>query len=183
MPVSLLSFEASPENCNAALKWKVSSEQQTKQYDIEYSTNGTDFTKVATVNSNHSDSESLYQYNYALASAATHFFRLKIIADNGSYTYSETLNINKECIGSFSVNLSPNPVRENLYATIVIPVAGNVNMRILNPAGALIYKEAKTLNAGENKFRLDFINTLPKGVYILRVENEHVIITKRIVKI
>ena len=183
LPVGLLSFEASPENSTAALKWKMSSEQQIKQYDIEYSSNGNDYTTVASVNSNHSDSESLYQYNYALTSAATHFFRLKIIANNGSYTYSQVLNVNKECVGSFSVNLSPNPVAENLYITIMQPLAGTTNIRILNPAGALIYKDSKTLNAGENKFKLDIINTLPKGVYLLRAENEHVIITKRFVKI
>lgn len=183
LPVGLISFEANPENCNANIKWKISNEQQIKEYQLEYGADSNNFRTVATISSNHSNNESNYQFNYALGSSTSHFFRLKIIAENGNYTYSQVIRVDKACVANFSLNVSPNPVSENLYVTIVQPLQGNTNIRILNHAGAIIYKESKTLNAGENKFLLNFVNQLPKGAYIIRAENEHVVLTKRFVKL
>ena len=181
LPINLISFEGDA-NCSADLRWKTSDEQHTKQYDVEYSTDGIHFTAVASVNSNKSNTESLYQYNYVLGSGTDYFFRLKVINDNGSSFYSEVISLTKQCTGSFSVNISPNPVAEYIYVTIMQPVAGNTTIRIINAAGALVYKEVKKLDAGENKIQLPLTKKLSKGVYILKAENEHVMIVKKFIK-
>lgn len=182
LPIELISFEGNAANCNANLKWKTNNEQHRKQYDVEYSTDGINFSAVTSVNSNKSNTESLYQYSYALGSNTNYFFRLKVINDDGSSFYSEVISLTKQCTGSFSLNISPNPVSENLYVTIMQPLAGNTTIRIINAAGALVYKEIKNLHAGENKFPLSLTKKLSKGIYILKAENEHVVIVKKFVK-
>ncbi|MEO7523480.1 MAG: M1 family aminopeptidase [Ferruginibacter sp.] len=182
VPLQLISFDAIESNCTVTLKWTTNNERQTKQYEVEYSSDGINFTTVTTINSNHSDSQSLYQYNYLLGNGAVHYFRLKMVNENDSYTFSQQIKIDKSCNKPFSVHVNPNPVSENMVATINIPVAGSTNLRILNHAGALLYKETRMLNGGENKVEINFAKKLPKGAYILRTENDHVIITTRFVK-
>jgi hypothetical protein len=182
LPVRLISFQGDAVNCRASLAWRTSNEQHSKKYDVEYSVDGINFTLAASVNSNRNTTESLYQYSYSFGSETDYFFRLKIINDDGSFFYSEVINLTKECVGSFSLNISPNPVSENINLTVIQPVAGNTTIRIINAAGALVYKEVKTLNAGENKFPLTLTKKLSKGVYILKAENQHVVIVKKFVK-
>jgi hypothetical protein len=43
-------------NCQAVIKWSTSQEEQIKLYEVEYSTDGTIFTKAGSVISNNRDS-------------------------------------------------------------------------------------------------------------------------------
>ncbi|MEO6671432.1 MAG: M1 family aminopeptidase [Ferruginibacter sp.] len=182
LPVKLISFRGDAANCKARLTWRTTEEQDCKQYDLEYSTDGINFNAAASIGSNRSNTESSYQFTYAFGSSPGYFFRLKTINDDGTFFLSEVIYLNRDCIGSFSLDISPNPVSENINVTIIQPAVGNTTIRVINAGGALIYKEVKMLNAGENKFPLKLTKKLSKGVYILEAENEHVVFIKKFVK-
>ncbi len=182
IPVTLISFEANPFNCNALLKWKTMNEQNNKQYDIEYSSDGIHFMNAATVNSHNSHAESLYEYNYNLAAGEQHYFRLKIIDLNGNYVYSQVIVLNRDCNGLFALNITPNPVSEKLYVTINQAAAGKTVIRIFDPRGALVYKDEKLLNAGENRLQLDIIQKFTAGTYLMKAENSNRMISKKFIK-
>ena len=170
-------------SCTASLKWKTSNEQNSKQYEIEYSTDGINFNKTGTVASNNSSSESMYQYNNGLAAVAVHYFRLKMVDRDGGFVYSQVITLNKKCMGAFSVAVTPNPVAEKLYLTVIQPSAANTTIRIFDATGALIYKEVKMFNAGENLLQLDIMQKFAAGTYMLRVESEHGTSSNKFVKL
>ena len=173
IPVKLLSFEViANNNCTASVKWKTSNEENSKQYEIEYSTDGINFNKTGTVASNNRSGESLYQYTNGLAATDIHYFRLKMLDKDGGYTYSQVIRLTKKCIGTFSVTVTPNPVAEKLYLTVIQPSAANTTIRIFDARGALIYKEVKMFNAGENILQLDIIQKFAPGTYMLRTESQ-----------
>jgi len=184
IPVKLLSFEVSANNnCTAILKWRTSNEQDNKQYEIEYSTDGTSFSRTGTIASHNSSSESSYQFNHYLTAAAIHYFRLKIVDKDGGFAYSQVITLNKKCMGSFTVTVTPNPVTDNLSLLISQPSAANTTIRIFNATGALVYTDSKMLNAGENTLRLDNMRKFAPGTYMVRAENMNGTVNKKFIKL
>lgn len=183
VPIKLLSFNVTATGCIALLNWKTNYEQHCKQYDVEVSTDGNSYQTVGSLNCLQSNDPSLYQYSYNLNGSYNYFFRLKIINEDGSYFYSEVLNQETTCSGStYSLNVSPNPVTDQLYAIITMPVAGSNNIKIFNAAGALVYNETMLLNAGENRVPLTITQKFAAGTYIIKSKSANGIITKKFVK-
>ena len=184
IPVKLLSFEGiADNNCTAQLKWKTQNEQNIKSYEVEYSNDGTNFSKTGTIGGKNNSIESLYQYSYSLGAGASHSFRLKIISVDGSYSYSQVVVINKKCNGSFSLDINPNPVAEKLIIKVIQPSTGKTNITLLNATGAVIYNDAQIMNAGENKIELNIASRLAAGTYLVRITNSNGTINKRFVKL
>ena len=183
IPVKLISFEGSANNnCSALLKWKTTNEQTIKNYETEYSNTGNDFIKAGTVAGKNTNAETSYQYNYNLSTGNAHYFRLKIIEADGSFTYSQVITITKKCAFSFSLNASPNPTSENLSLTITQPSSGKTTIVILNAIGAIVYKNEQLLNAGENIIPVNKMNKFAAGTYLVRVANSNGTISKKIIK-
>lgn len=183
VPLRLISFDAAISNCTASLKWRTSDEQQTKQYEIEYSMDGNDFIKAAAILSHKSTAETFYQYNYPVVTGSIHAFRLKIINADGSYVYSQAISLNEKCKASFALSIAPNPISAELALRIMQPLPGNTIITIMDPAGAIIYRTIKKLAAGTNNLQLDVIKKYPAGVYILKVKSDREVITQRFIKL
>ncbi|MCS6824923.1 MAG: T9SS type A sorting domain-containing protein [Cytophagaceae bacterium] len=114
-------------------------------------------------------------------------YRINIYPHNGPVTLvpgvlslSQDQNYNNTFLNDIlasSINIYPNPAKENV--TITLP---NVNsdystLQVLNLQGnILIEKEATT-----GDVMLD-ISVLPKGIYILRIPSSNLIVTKKLVK-
>ncbi len=183
VPVKLLSFNVTAAGCTALLTWKTNNEQHCKQYDVEFSTDGINYQTAISINSLQSNEASLYQYSYNLNSGSNYFFRIKIINEDGSFFYSEVINQETTCGGAaYSMNISPNPVADKLYATVIMPVAGSNNIRIFDAAGSLMYNETMQLNAGENRLPLTITQKLAAGTYIIKSKSANGIISKKFVK-
>ena len=181
IPVKLLSMDVmAGNNCQAVIKWRTSQEEQIKLYEVEYSTDGTIFTKAGSVISNNKTSESEYRHTAGLSASAFHYFRLKMIDTDGSYTYSHVLKLNSTCWRAFSVAVTPNPVIDNIIKiTVMQPAAGNVTLSIIDAAGKLIYSGTKKLNSGENILQLDAMQHAAPGTYLLRAENSGAVIHRK----
>jgi len=184
IPVKLLSFDvAAASNCTALLKWNASDEQNSKQYETEYSSDGINFIKTGTVASKGSSSASFYQLSNSLAAGAIHYFRLKMIDTDGGFKYSQVITLNNKCAGSFAVTVNPNPVSDKLSISIYQPSAGNTTISIFDASGALVYKKMQLLNAGNNVLHPDITNKLAPGAYMLRSENKDGNSSNRFIKL
>ncbi|MEO6670151.1 MAG: carboxylesterase family protein [Ferruginibacter sp.] len=183
VPVTITSFNATTSNCTALLTWKTSNEQNVKEYDLEYSADGNNFSGVANIQSNNLMSESTYQYNYSPGTSEHNFFRLKIIDHDQRYSYSDIVEVKGACPGKFTMNILPNPVTGKLYATLNIPSLCKTHIEVFNAAGGLVYNETRAFNSGENKFQLNEVENISKGIYLLKVKNQYGTITQRFIKL
>ncbi len=184
IPVKILSFEATPNNnCAADLKWKTQNEQNLQAYEIEYSNDAINYTRVASVPAVNSNAEISYLYRFDLGAGTEHYFRLKIKEANGNYSYSSIATVTKKCFGSFSFSIAPNPVADILSLKITQPLKDRVTISILNAAGAIVYKDIKELNAGENTLQLDMVQKFATGTYILKLETSNGINTRKFIKL
>ena len=181
LPVKLTDFEANERDCAVSLKWKTTNEAHIKQYEVEYSTDGINFARLTAISSHNSNIESTYEYSHSLTTGALHFFRLKIVDLDGSYSYSPVKSIHKNCGESYSLEILPNPVHEKIFLKIVQPVAGNTLIKIFDSRGAVMYKDFKFLNAGENRLELPALS-FSNGTYTLTGENAAFNISRRFIK-
>ncbi|MEI2709698.1 MAG: hypothetical protein V9E96_11890 [Chitinophagaceae bacterium] len=65
LPLNIVAFSVNHQSPIATLNWKVENELSTNYYEVEFSTNGTQFQKIATVLANNAGTSN-YLYNHNL---------------------------------------------------------------------------------------------------------------------
>jgi hypothetical protein len=91
-PAKLSSFTAIAEQNKVVLQWAATDEQLISHYMIQRSTNGDDYSDIACIFTGEIPSSlQLNNYQDKISSApATFYYRLKVVQNDGSFTYSET---------------------------------------------------------------------------------------------
>jgi sugar lactone lactonase YvrE len=156
----------------ALLQWQVSDEGGTGvagYTQLEYATHDTSgFTDVL-------NQQSLYpaiqNYSYLQVSPApgANYYRLKLVAPDGSATYSQvvTITVSGGATGGTGLSIYPNPASSSLVVTLPQAggsTAGAAMIEIYNPAGSLLQKLTTTSTVN----RLS-VAGWAAGVYTVRV--------------
>ncbi|WP_462250404.1 T9SS type A sorting domain-containing protein [Ferruginibacter sp.] len=163
LPVKINLFQGSVANCTSKINWTSQSEINLKAYQVEYSTNGTDFTTLGTVNAaNNTSASNNYEFVQPAAVSGIGIYRLKMIDNDGKYKYSDRIVLNVNCSGN-DVLIYPNPTKEFINVSILNPaVSYTATAKLYNVSGQLVIN--KTVKNGSNKID---IKTLSAGAYYL----------------
>jgi hypothetical protein len=176
-PLSLLSanlqnFSAYKSNDNIVLKWDAQNAETINQFTIEYSTNGKDFTDLATVPVNQSSPSGSYNYNYAVNSndKGYIYFRIKQTAGNNKTGYSAVEKVLLSEKTGMGMAIHPNPAITGIGITFDHLLNGDYSVDLINTAGQVIVnRKVKLSNA--NTIPVNW-NTKPApGIYFTRVTN------------
>lgn len=179
LPLTLVSFTGKQKDKGIVLQWITAHEVNTAGFEVERSVNGSGFTKIATV-----APHSTFSYSYTDNSTTTgsvYNYRLKMLDNDGSYTYSSTLSFVYAAQAAAGYVVYPNPATgSNLY---IRPLNGNANVRVdvLDMNGRTWYSgklAGARGNAGRYEIRVD---QLPAGMYVLRIadnKEEYLQVTK-----
>jgi len=160
LPVTWQSFTAKKQPTTVELNWSTSSEQNTKDFEVQYSTNTQDWSALGTVAAaGNSSVLRSYQFihNSPLKGNAYNYYRILQRDLDGKFSYSKIVSIIYNEPG-IEVQVYPNPVKD----IITIYLAESQQIRLVNMAGATVWQGSMT--AGRNKL---LISHLPKGVYKL----------------
>jgi hypothetical protein len=167
LPLDLISFAASWKGNEAFLNWKTENEKNVKQYGIERSLNGSEFSEIGKVVPNNQSSNS-YSYtdsNIPFSLSSDFYYRLKMIDIDGGISYSVVEKLNKSSMTGMIVY--PNPV----YNIVQIAVSKISTIIITDQTGKIIVQ--KTLNAGTNSLTVAHLQV---GVYYIKnTQTEEVI--------
>jgi hypothetical protein len=173
LPVELLNFSATLTEDKAVLvEWKTASETNNKQFDLERSTNGIDFTTIASMASKadqQSHSVNTYFYNDQNPEPGISYYRLKQIDRDETFKYYNIVSVERSYDGNSPVKAFPNP-NEGMFTISFggTRKAGSVSVRILVPDGEVImYDEAISPESLENgSLRINLGDKAGKGLYI-----------------
>lgn len=163
LPVVWQEFYVQRKDNTALLKWSTAQESNTKGFQVERSSNGASFQGLSFLPAKgFSDVRSAYRFVDARPAPGINFYRIKLLDQDGTYSYSET----KPLVFDESapeIVLSPNPAKEelNLY------VPGNkgvLEVRILDTKGRLIALREMT---GERS--VIPVAPYPEGTYYLHI--------------
>jgi M6 family metalloprotease-like protein len=179
LPVELISFDGKLEGDKARLFWVTASETNNDYFTVEKSTDGINWTVLGFVDGAGSSNQILnYEfYDYTLV-PGIQYYRLKQTDFNGSYGYSEIVNINYLLNDLGEIMLYPNPTDGEFNLFVKCETDEIITVRLMNAVGQLIWE--KGLTAGIKQ--VFNIEDQPNGVYYLEVKNDQNIKRFKLVK-
>jgi hypothetical protein len=176
LPVKLLKFNAKLVKNNVDLNWSTGEEINNKGFDIERSSNGKTFEKIAFVkgagNSNLINNYSLMDGNaFEKTNVSTLFYRLKQLDFNGEFTYSNTVIVKKDIENNDQVFVYPNPFKDKLNIDITALAEGEIALQIIDISGKIIETKKVDVLPGNNSILFD-TNHLVNGIYMMNIVGE-----------
>jgi len=186
VPVELLAFTASVNNSEVQLLWSTASELNNQGFEIERSIDdANNFVTVAFVPGKGSSSEIIY-YSFSdkpdLNGMHNIYYRLKQIDFDGSFSYSNTVNVTYDVPAVFVLNQNyPNPFNPSTKITYFVPKESFVSIKVYDFLG----REVKTLiseklTTGSYDVIFDLSN-LPSGTYFCTMIADNFSDTKKMI--
>ncbi len=167
LPVSIVSFTANSSDCLAKLSWQVSDETSLKKYEVELALNEAQrFSTTGIVLDAANSGSRSYNTNYQMQQSGKHFFRLKIIGADNSFTYSDVVIVEKGCSDANGLSIYPVPAINDLNIKLGMVPSKPISVRISDASGKII--RSVRLSTSLNK--VDVSDLLP-GMYFIRLED------------
>lgn len=160
LPVKLLQFSGTSKGCDVQVSWQTAGEKDLARYEIEHSTTGAGFTKLAQVESSNSLAENLYSYTFG-GQNGNNLIRLRMVNKDGSFAYSSTIHVTVACTVRPVLTVSPNPA----VSTLCLQGAGEGSLLVLTDAAG---RQVLQQRAGTTPVTVN-MGALPKGLYHLTV--------------
>ena len=170
LPITFTSVKAYQQNNNIALDWKVENEFNIKQYEIQKSMNGKDFTGVSTVGAKRNNSSSVsYQWVDVNPGNGNNFYRVRSVNLDGQVLYS---NVMKVSLGNVTrdIVIYPNPVTNGIVnLQLINQPKGDYGIRVVNNSGQMIQSSIIHHEQGSASQTILIDKKLSKGYYNLEI--------------
>ena len=175
VPVELTSFTASVANGVVNLSWKTATEINNSGFEVQRKgVNDNTWSTLAFVKgSGNSLTTKQYSYSDNSANSGKFNYRLKQIDQNGTFNYSDVVNVNVNVPGTFSMSQNyPNPFNPSTKIDYQVPVDSKVNIELFSITGKKVADLVNTdqgagfysINVGANTFK-----NISSGVYIYKM--------------
>ena len=157
------------------LSWETSYEENTNLFIVEKSTDGMSFKNVGTVEaSGDTDEENAYRYMDTGLGVEKSYYRLKVVDEDGTSSYSQVATVNKTKPNQFSVVAYSSTLAEKTFdITIDALMPGQLEYELVSYQGELVFTEFQILYPGLNELQVS-MEDATEGIYKikLRVDNE-----------
>jgi hypothetical protein len=182
LPITLSLWNGVYKNNKTYLSWQTDEGTDFSYFVIEHSTDGVHYSslgQIAAVTS----SAPTRQYSFADVSPASglNYYRLKMVDHNGQYKYSGIITIRTDVKG-FRISATPNPFTDHVVITIESDVDEAVQLRVFNSDGKLIWRKTSFVTIGTNAQYFNDLQSLPKGIYFIKVNKQHTVAELKMVK-
>ena len=164
LPVTFILFNSTCIGGGVKLTWTTAQEINSKNYNVEKSTDGRNWQVIAGVAAaGNSSAERSYTFADYTSSGNT-FYRIAENDLDGRQTISST--IKSSCVSMEAFAIHPNPVHQMLFVTISVSEMMPVQLRLYDAKGSIVKQLQTNLLKGNNELQLN-ITGLTKGVYVL----------------
>lgn len=169
LPTSFISLNATRSGKDVRVRWAVNNESQTKEYIVERSNDGNNFSEVDRVPST---GAGWYQFPDIAGNTDTVlYYRIEKIVMTGSSEYSRLAVVDVGAPVTEDLTVMPNPVNNTATVKFSSFSRSRVTMRLIGINGMVVWQKQLTASQGYNTFNLDNIATVPNGMYILQLNN------------
>jgi hypothetical protein len=182
LKTDLFSFNGNLVNDKADLTWSASKEEQSLDYIIERSYNGTDFPAAGSVKSYENGADvNRYYFMDPVSVNDKVWYRICMKTADNKKKYSSIIQLKKDPL-SFDLSNIINPFSNNLVFDVMADRKGKISISLTDMTGRTVMTGKYIVYAGVNNFNLTDIQTIHGGVYTLEVINNDNIIRKRVMK-
>jgi hypothetical protein len=172
LPVELSSFSTNNNGRNIQLNWSTKTEKNSDRFDIQRSSVGNlNWAVVGSVKAAVlSNSTKNYSYSDTKLQSGKYHYRLKMIDNDGKFSYSSVEAAEVAIPKDFAVSQNyPNPFNPSTKIDYQVPVDAKVVMEVYNIAGQRV-SELVNQEQSAGYYTVDFgASKLSSGVYIYRL--------------
>jgi trimeric autotransporter adhesin len=179
LPVSLLTFDGRQVNNTNVLDWSTSAEQNSKEFEIEKSSDDNNFYSIGIVPAA-GNSSSVRNYSFTDKQVNEfNYYRLKMIDIDRRSVVSRTILL-KNPNAEQNVRVVENPFRSSIAVRFAKVPQQKVRFELVNVAGAVVYRKEY---GSANQITIDLSGLqLSKGTYILMTLVDGKSFTNKLVK-
>ena len=172
LPVELSSFASAAQGRTVVLNWSTKTEKNSDRFEVERSTvTKESWSTVGTVKASVlSNSPKSYSYTDSKLQSGKYQYRLKMVDNNGTFSYSSVESAEVAIPKDFAVSQNyPNPFNPSTKIDYQVPVDAKVVMEVYNIAGQRVF-ELVNQEQSAGYYTVDFgASKLSSGVYIYRL--------------
>jgi hypothetical protein len=179
LPVNITSIKATQKDNNVIVDWTVENEVNIKEYQVQKSTDGSNFDGLNTVKANNSKAYSSTDFTPV---QGANYYRVMSIGDDGSKKYSNIVVVKMGGRNSI-VSIYPNPIKGNTVNLQLQNIdKGDYEMQVINTWGQVLFSKLIQHNGGSATQSVQLPNNFAKGNYIMKLANqEKIIFTDKII--
>lgn len=180
LPVTLTSFTAKANSNYALLQWETASEQNNKGFEVWRSGDDGKFIKINEVGSKNPDASSptFYAFTDKQPVNGTNYYKLVQVDRDGKETELGVRTLNFS-LSAFNVQLYPNPTITN-QVTVSWAKGSVSSLKLIDFNGKVLQLTKPQPLATSSTITLA---NYPAGTYLLRMEGDHGVEVKKVVKL
>jgi len=169
LAVNSIVASATANGTIATIKWNTVGENGVSTFAVEKSTDGTSFTKIGEVAAKNTATAS-YSATDNSATAATNYYRIKALSNDGSITYSNVTKLTTN--NSPLTTIYPNPlVGKILNVQLNNAIAGNYVVSITNALGQKVAGATISHAGGIATHAVTIKQVIAAGVYNVSIRS------------
>jgi hypothetical protein len=165
------------------LDWSVTKNNDIKNFQVERSTDGVHYTRIATINSTQGISQHAgYQYsdNVFKLNASNVYYRILVTAKDGTMQYSKVARVLLTADSQSQLTLLTNPVKDVLQFSIYMESDNSIQVLIYDMAGNLMKTATRHLPKGSSVVNIDGFRNWAKGIYTVKIYSGKTMFTERV---
>jgi ligand-binding SRPBCC domain-containing protein len=170
LPVTFKEVKATVNNTNVLVEWKVESESNLKEYEVEKSLDGNTFSIAATITADKTNAGN-YQWLDQNPASGFNYYRIRSVDLDGKTSLTQIVKVKTET-STGTISVYPNPVANGvLNLQLGNQPEGVYNLRLLNPVGQVLLAKKINHAGGNHSEKINWDHSMPKGVYTLEISN------------
>jgi hypothetical protein len=153
------------------LKWVTENKVPGMKYEIQFSGNGTNFTRIGQIDAKDIFGNTMqHEFQYAAMNSAYNkiYFRIKQIDAQGNVSYSPVRIVNTIESSAAEFIVYPNPVSRKVAMQFDRNLNGNYVIEVTSLSGQVIYSKKVQLHNNTN-LQFEFNNPPASGIYYLKI--------------
>jgi hypothetical protein len=172
LPVTFTSIKGFEINKKMAIEWKVENEINIKRYEVERSSNGTDFNTLSSITvSGFKNSFNSYSWIDNQPLSSNSFYRIKSVDMDGTEKFSVIVKMTTGKTSSGSIVIYPNPIQGNIInLQFTNQMTGLYQLRLINNNGQVVYSSSLVVNSPNSSQTIMTNTKLNYGIYQLEIK-------------
>jgi hypothetical protein len=171
LPVLFVDFTVRVTEDGNLCRWTVTDQVNVAKYEVEYSRDGTNFKKIATVNAVPGTGDIKYENLHRIYNDVDGYYRVKSIDHDGMYEYTPVRVVKAQNRVS-TITAYPNPTEGAFQVRIPLNRAGSVQVQLFAADGKLVQNSRHNLQEGTNIVPMN-ISGFARGTYrLVCISNE-----------
>jgi len=173
LPVTFTNVRAYPKAGGVNVEWDVVNEENLSHYEIERSTDGNQFSKIAVKQAVNQTAVS-YVVSDKKPVSGVNYYRIRSVDQDGSFRFSATMSVslgrNEQGIDVYPTKVSDN----NINIALTEQPADAYNIQLVNSIGQVAFSKRLVHSGGTSTQTLNIgSENLPGGIYYLNIDLEN----------